>query len=188
MADDLNEQIILGFFADSDEADTAADALKKWDKANEEIKLGAMGRLVLDENGKLDAKRYGAARTGRGALVGGAIGLLAAGLTGGLSLLAGVVGGGAIGGVTGKLTAGSFGLRDEAVDTIKAQLGQGAAALVVLCDSFEVEPTMAQLTSLGGKAESVGVSTKVLQAIHDAQVNQWRDDQYINNIESGGMV
>ncbi|MEZ4557927.1 MAG: DUF1269 domain-containing protein [Caldilineaceae bacterium] len=186
MSENLNEQVIVGFFADAAAADHAADALRNWDKANDDIKLGTMGRITLGEDGKVEAKRYGAARAGRGALVGGAIGILAAGVTGGLSLLAGAVGGGAIGGVTGKLTHGSLGLTDEAAAQIKQHLTDGGAALVVLCDDFEVEPTMAQLKAAGGKVQGFGVSAHVLQAIHNHQVDNYRDaqimDDYTNDL------
>ncbi|MCB9160865.1 MAG: DUF1269 domain-containing protein [Caldilineaceae bacterium] len=132
----------------------------------------------------MEAKRYW--RAGRGALVGGAIGILAAGVTGGLSLLAGAVGGGAIGGVTGKLTHGSLGLTDEAAAQVKQHLTDGGAALVVLCDDFEVEPTMAQLKAAGGKVQGFGVSAHVLQAIHNHQVDNYRDaqimDDYTNDL------
>ena len=67
MSENLNEQVIVGFFADAAAADHAADALRNWDKANDDIKLGTMGRITLGEDGKVEAKRYGAARAGRGA-------------------------------------------------------------------------------------------------------------------------
>ena len=117
MTEDLNEQIVVAFFADADAADGAAASLQAWDEANDDIKLGALGRLVVSD-GKLEAKRYGAGRTTRGALVGGALGVLAAGVTGGLSLLAGALGGGLVGGVTGKLTAGSFGISDDTAEKL----------------------------------------------------------------------
>ena len=186
MSENLNEQVIVGFFADAAAAEQEADALRNWDKANEDVKLGAMGRITLAEDGKVEAKRYGAARAGRGALVGGAIGILAAGVTGGLSLLAGAIGGGAIGGVTGKLTHGSLGLTDEAAAQVKQHLTGGGAALVVLCDDFEVEPTMEQLKAAGGKVQGFGVSAHVLQAIHSHQVDNYRDaqimDDYTNDL------
>ena len=40
MSENLNEQVIVGFFADAAAADQAADALRNWDKANEDVKLG----------------------------------------------------------------------------------------------------------------------------------------------------
>lgn len=188
MSEDLNEQIVVGFFTDADAVDRAADALRNWDDANDDVKLGALGRLTLTENGNLEAKRYGAARTTKGALVGGALGLLAAGVTGGLSLLAGAVGGGAIGGVTGKLTAGSFGISDDASDQIKEHLQHGEGAIVVHCDHNELTATMEELKRLGGTVVSLGVSTKVLNAVHQAQVDNWENDVFVSNFEAGGFL
>lgn len=173
---DLNEQVVVAFFDGADAADAAAKSLMGWDKANEDIKLGAIGRLTQSEKGKVKTKRYGSARAGRGALIGGAIGLLAAGVTGGLSLLGGVIGGGAIGGASGKLTKGSFGLSEASIEKIKERLDAGHAALVVLCDDYEVKPTMAELESAGGDAESFGVSLKVLEAIHQNAIDNQMEE------------
>jgi len=187
MTTDLNSQVVVAYFDSADAADAAAKALMSWDKANEDIKLGAIGRLTQSEKGKLQSKRYGKSKAGRDALIGGAIGLVTAGLTGGLSLLAGALGGGAIGGATGALTHDSFGLSDAAMDAIKARLDAGGAALVVLCDDFEVEPTMEQLRAAGGEAHSFGVSTKVLEAIHDRAIDDMREDTAVRNMEEGGV-
>jgi uncharacterized membrane protein len=188
MSDNLNEQVVVGFFADATAADHAAEALRNWDKANDDIKLGTMGRITLGEDGKVDAKRYGAARAGRGALVGGAIGILAAGVTGGLSLLAGALGGGALGGVAGKLTHGSLGLTDEAANQVKQHLTDGGAALVVLCDDFEVESTMEQIKAAGGEAQGFGVSAAVLSAIHDKQADNVRFNEIMDDYTNDLMV
>lgn len=172
MSQDLNDHVIVGIFDGAEQADAGAAALMAWDKANEEIKLGTIGRLILDEDGKVKSKRYGSSRTRRGAVVGSAIGLVAGALTGGLSLLAGVVAGGAVGGATGALTKGSLGLTDVAVAQIKTELGAGRAALVVLCDDPEIKPTMAEIEKAGGKAQSFGVSSKVLDAMVDAGLDE----------------
>ena len=187
MSEDLNEQIVVAFFADADAADGAAASLQAWDEANDDIKLGALGRLVVSD-GKLEAKRYGAGRTTRGALVGGALGVLAAGVTGGLSLLAGALGGGLVGGVTGKLTAGSFGISDDTAEKLKQHLQDSGAALVVHCDHAELSPTMHELKRLGGTVFSLGVSEKVLNAVHQAQVDAWEEDMFRTNFEAGGVL
>ena len=79
--DNMNTQVVVAYFDSADAADAAASALMNWDKANEDIKLGAIGRLTQSEKGKLKSKRYDKSRTGRDALIGGAVGLVAAGLT-----------------------------------------------------------------------------------------------------------
>ena len=69
MSENLNEQVIVAYFANAEQADQAAHALMNWDKASDDIKLGTLGRLVEVEEGKLEAKRYGAGRAGKGAMI-----------------------------------------------------------------------------------------------------------------------
>jgi uncharacterized membrane protein len=185
--DNMNTQVVVAYFDSADAADAAASALMNWDKANEDIKLGAIGRLTQSEKGKLKSKRYDKSRTGRDALIGGAVGLVAAGLTGGLSLLAGTLGGGAVGGAVGALTHESFGLTDANMEKVQARLDAGGAALVVLCDDFEIEPTMEQLRAAGGEVHSFGVSSKVLEAIHQHSIDKTREDTAVRSIEEGGV-
>ena len=118
----LNTQVIVAFFETGAAADSAAKALMSWDKANDDVKLGTMGRLSMSDKGKLETKKYGSSKTGRGLLIGGALGLVTAGLTGGLSLLVGAVAGGAIGGVAGKMSGGSLGLSDSDLASIQGKL------------------------------------------------------------------
>lgn len=179
----LNTQVIVAFFETGDAADSAAKTLMSWDKANDDIKLGTMGRLSVSDKGKLESKRYGNSRTGRGLLIGGALGLVTAGLTGGLSLLAGVAAGGAIGGITGKVTTGSLGLSDNSIEQIKGKLTGNATAVVVLCDDFEVKPTMAELKKAGGDPHSFGVSADLLENIHQNQVDSAMEETTIHNID-----
>ena len=187
MSENLNEYVIVAFYESEDAADKAAKALMGWDEANDDIKLGSIGRITLkkesDKEDKVEIARYGTSNAGRGAVIGSVLGFVAAGVTGGLSLLVGAVGGGAIGGVVGKLDKNTFGLSDSALEAIKAHLETGGAGLVVLCDDFEVEPTMKELEKEGGSAQSFGLSTKVLKAMHDSAVQEGVWDMQTKNIE-----
>ena len=42
-----NKQLIIAFFESEDAADAAVDEIKQWDKASKEVKLGAIGILVI---------------------------------------------------------------------------------------------------------------------------------------------
>lgn len=183
---DLNTQVIVAFFETGAAADSAAQALMSWDKANDDVKLGTMGRLSLSDKGKLETKKYGSSKTGRGLLIGGALGLVTAGLTGGLSLLVGAVAGGAIGGVAGKMSGGSLGLSDSDLAGIQGKLTGGATAVVVLCDDFEVKPTKDELKKAGGDPHSFGVSNKVLQAVHENAVEAGVENAAVHDIEQSG--
>ena len=70
MSEDLNEQVIVAFFESAEKADAAADALINWDKANDDIKLGTVGRITHGDEGKLETKHYGNSHSRRGALIG----------------------------------------------------------------------------------------------------------------------
>jgi uncharacterized membrane protein len=98
------------------------------------------------------------------------------------------LGGGALGGVAGKLTHGSLGLTDEAANQVKQHLTDGGAALVVLCDDFEVESTMEQIKAAGGEAQGFGVSAAVLSAIHDKQADNVRFNEIMDDYTNDLMV
>ena len=90
-----NQQLVLAFFDTETAADAAVEALKKWDKATDAIKLGAIGVLVKDEKGKIKTNKLGSRKTGKGALIFGLVGLLSGGMT--------VVGGLIFGAIAGSL-------------------------------------------------------------------------------------
>ncbi len=172
---DLNEQVVVAFFDSAEAADVAADGLMKWDKASEEIKLGSIGRVTVSSDGKVESKSYGHARSRKGALIGGAVGLIAGVFTGGLSLLGGALVGGALGGATGAATKGSSGLSNAAMEDVKQRLQAGGAAIVVLCDDHEVDATMHELESAGGKPRTYGISAQVLNALSDTKIQAQHD-------------
>ncbi len=186
--ENLNEQVIVAFFATGDAADAAGQSLMRWDKANEDIKLGALARLTLSEKGEVESKRFSQSKTQRDALIGGAVGLVAGVLTGGLSLLGGALIGGGLGAGYGAATKGSLGLSEDALANIKEQLGAGRAALVVLCDEYEVAPTLEQLRQAGGDPHSFGVSIEVLHAIHEGTQERAREEQQVRNMQMGGLT
>ena len=54
-----DHQVVLGIFADEAAADAAVESLKSWDQATEDIKLGAIGVLVLDDDGLIKERKLG---------------------------------------------------------------------------------------------------------------------------------
>ena len=64
-----NRNVVMAYFASAEKADEAASQLKSWDQANEGIKLGGIGILVMNE-GKIETRRVGARMTGAGAKAG----------------------------------------------------------------------------------------------------------------------
>jgi uncharacterized membrane protein len=154
MADD--KELVLAYFENEEAADKAAEALKAWDKASEEIKLGNVGVLVKDADGKIKEQKLGPRDTKKGAGIGLVLGVIAAPFTAGLSLLGGAVGGAVGGGAIGTLFR--KGLPKEDIERIGGELDAGHAAVGALVEEGEASQVTAKLAELGGKPESHAVS------------------------------
>ena len=85
-------QVVLGIFADEAAADAAVESLKSWDKVSDEVKLGAIGVLVVDADGQIKEHKLGARSTKKGAGIGLVLAVVAP-----PTLLVGLVGGGLLG-------------------------------------------------------------------------------------------
>jgi uncharacterized membrane protein len=86
VADSKNEQLVVAYFDSKDQAEQAADALKDWDKANDDVKLGAIAVVSKNEKGKVETTKLGPRNTGKGAKVGAIAGIAAGVLSGGLTV------------------------------------------------------------------------------------------------------
>jgi len=149
------QQLVLAFFDNEAAADGAVNAVKQWDKASKEVKLGAIGVLVKDDKGKIKTHKLGARKTGTGAVLFG----LAAVLTGGATLLAGAV----FGGILGSFFRKGLGISKEDLARIDGELNGGKAAVCILAAPDEATAVSAKLAELGGKPESHEVSEEVVQ-------------------------
>jgi uncharacterized membrane protein len=156
-----NKQLVLAFFDNEAAADSAVAALKSWDKADKDIKLGAIGVLVKDDKGKIKEHKLGARSTARGVGVGVILGILAA-LLPAVTLLGGIVGGGVLFGVLGSFVHKSLGISKEDLQRYSADLDKGRAAVGVLVDDADAKATMEQLQKAGGKPESHEVTEDAL--------------------------
>ena len=169
--EDKNERLVIGYFETTEQAEAAEEAVKKWDEQNQAVKLGSVGILV-NENGKI--KTHTSRRTGKGAAVGVGLGLLAGVLTGGIGLIGGMLAGGLVGGATGSLFKKSLGLSPEDMKEISDQLEAGHAAVVVMCDDYEVDGVLADLRQKGGTASVFNMSSAALpeaaKAVDEATV------------------
>ena len=163
-----NRNLIVAYFDTADEADAVAVKLKHWDKDHKEIKLGGMGIITM-EDGKLKTDKVGARAAGTGAKWGtilGAAGGLAAGLlTGGIGLIPGAIAGLGLGTGTGVLFHKRVGLNDADKARLMKHFQDGGAALAVMADDFEVEPTKAEIAELGGNVENYIVPEEVMREV-----------------------
>ncbi|MFN2141957.1 MAG: DUF4332 domain-containing protein [Candidatus Promineifilaceae bacterium] len=172
MAND-NDNLVVAYFENKAAAEKAADGLKQWDKADDDIKLGAIGVITLDkQSGKINVDEIGQRNVKSGALWGTAIGAAAGLLTAGLALIPGAIIGAAVGGGIGALDHKSLGMSDEDVQNMAAKLRDGGVALGVMCDGFEVDATTAKLSDLGGSAEHFSVQDEAAEAITSAAAAQ----------------
>ena len=154
-----DNQVILGVFADEASADAAVEALKTWDKASDDVKLGAIGVLVLDDKGALKTHKMGQRSTRKGAGIGLVLAIVAP-----PTLLAGVVGGGILGAVHHK----GLGLSKEDSARIGTELTGGKAAVGVLVPTAEAGAIAGKLTELGGDVEAHDVTDQTLAAVAEA--------------------
>jgi uncharacterized membrane protein len=161
------KQLVLAIFKDEAAADAAVQSLKDWDKADEDIKLNAIGVLVLDDKGKVKSHKLGRRSVGKGA----GIGLLLALITP-VGWVAGVLGGGVLGALHHK----GLGLKAEDRDRIAAELTDGKAAVGVLAAEVEATEISAKLADLGGTPEIHAVSeeaaseaAEVVPAVEEAE-------------------
>jgi uncharacterized membrane protein len=161
--------LVLAMFDTETAADEAVAALKAWDKANDQVKLGGIGVLVKDEFGEIKQHKVGPAQGRKGAGIGVVLGVVAAIPTGGLSLLSGIVGGAIAGGAVGSAFRKGFHDVSKAdAEQISKELDAGHAAVGVLVRPDQTDVVMAKLTQFGGKAEKHEVSDEELREVGQA--------------------
>src|SRR5581483_5466186 len=86
------KSVVLATFDNEAAADSAVQSLKDWDKINDQVKMNAMGVLVLDEHGEVKTHKMGRRSVGKGAGIGVVLAMLTP-----VGFAAGVVGGGVLG-------------------------------------------------------------------------------------------
>jgi uncharacterized membrane protein len=146
-----DRQLVLAFFPDEPAADNAAAALKDSGIAHHD----AIGILALDSHGKLKQDKIGARSTGKGAAIGGVIGVFTTAFLG-PAVLAGVA--------VGALHHKNVGLSDADKARLTVELNAGKAAVAVMAHSDTAPAISDELTQLGGASESHELTDEALQA------------------------
>jgi uncharacterized membrane protein len=139
---DMSKQIVVAIYPDEAKADTAAESLKEWDKLDDDVKLHAIGVLVLDDDGKIKAHKMGRRSWGKGAGIGAVLGALFP-----PSLLAGAFAGGVLGGLHHK----GLGTDKAQREALAAALQSGRAGVGALVTDDEASVVGDKLTELGGE-------------------------------------
>ena len=182
---DTNERLVIGYFATMEKAEAATKAIKDWDVSNEAVKLGAVG-IMSKENGKVKTRDTGR-KTGKGAVIGLGLGALAGVLTGGISLIGGLLVGSALGGGAGSLFKKSLGLAPEDLAVIEQNLDAGKVAVVVMCDDYEVDGVVADLKHNDGEVVTFAMSSADLPATAEAVTAAFGPTDNVTEAAAGGM-
>lgn len=156
----MASNVVLAIFPDEAAADGAVESLKAWDKVDDDIKLNAIGVLVLDDKGKVKTHKVGSRSVPKGV----GIGVVLAVLAPPVSLLGGVLGGAAVGALHHK----GLGLPKEEREALAGELSAGKAAVGVLAKDEDVEVIATKLAELGGTVHAHAVSDEALAEAAEA--------------------
>jgi uncharacterized membrane protein len=168
---ETTEHTVIALFENADQAEQAAKDLMSWDKANDDVKLGAIGVVTRDAQGEISTRNFGSRNTGKGATVGMGLGVLAAVFSGGLTLIPGAIGGAIAGGALGSLSRKGLGMTDDELQALWEELEGGHAALLVICNADETAATTEYLVAAGGRPRSHPLSsTDLEEAAREASV------------------
>src|SRR6476619_6475493 len=119
------------------------------------IKFDNVGILGKDDKGTIKTHKLGKRHTAAGIALGG----IAAALTGGVSLIAGV----AIGGAIGHFAQKGLGMSKDDLSRISSQLDGGKAAVGIIVDEAQAKAVTSWMEGVGGKPESYAVSEEAVQ-------------------------
>jgi uncharacterized membrane protein len=144
-------QLVLAIFPDEPAADAAAVALKESGIAHGD----AIGILVLDDQGKLKQEKVGARSVGKGAAIGGVIGVVGTAVLGPAVL---------VGAGVGALHHKHVGLSDADKARLTEELTSGKAAVGVMAEFDQAPAVSAGLTQFGGQPQQHEISDEALQA------------------------
>ena len=87
-----DKQVVISVFENEGAADAAVESLKSWDKVSKDVKLGAIGVLVLDEKGQVKTQKMGKRSIGKGAGIGVVLAIVAPPLGAGTIVAGGLLG------------------------------------------------------------------------------------------------
>ena len=178
-----NRNLIIAYFLDKEAAEKAGKHVRDWDKNRGDIKLGGMGIITVDDKGKMKTHKVGARAGGTGAKWGTILGATAGILSGGVTLIGGVVVGLAVGSVAGALFHKKLGMDDEDRERLMEHLQDGGAAIVVMADDDEVEATKYELLSLGGEVENYIVPDETADELEAAA-----DEADVEDVEEAELL
>jgi uncharacterized membrane protein len=151
----MSDVVLIGRFSSVTAAEDAAPRLVTWAQAESKITLSGVAVVSRDPQGELLTQAYGpATSTGKGLKLGTGLGVLAAVVSGGLSLIPTAIAGAAAGGLLGSMAKKDVKLTDTQLEQLWGQLEGDQAALLVMCDQANVADVSAQVGLEGGTVDS----------------------------------
>ena len=171
-----DQQLVISIFKDEASADAAVKAIKEWEQEYDEIRLNAVGVLVLDQHGKLKAHKAGARSTSKGA----GIGLILA-----MATPPGLVAGLVAGGVLGAMHRKGLGLDAGERERLGRDLEGGKAAVGVLAGAERTKAITSILEDLGGQAQVHDVSDESLAEAESVADEPPADASQTTEVETG---
>lgn len=130
----------------------AATALEVIEQAKLKKALGDKAVISMDYEGKVTIKETGDMGGGKGAVIGGALGLLLPGV----GSIIGAAGGALIGGLAAKLHDAGF--PDDQLKALGDQLQPNSSLLLAVVDEEHLEAVEATLRSISGKVIAEGLT------------------------------
>lgn len=148
-----NQKLVWAIYSNMDAAEAAVKAMKSWDKASKDIKLGAIGAVYKNKKGSIKTKKFGSRNIGKGAGVGAILGVMAAVLPA-VGLVGGLVAGTAAGATIGIFNKKSLGIGNEELKEISDALKGEEVLVLALAENEEEAKGLADVMTQNGGAHA----------------------------------
>jgi uncharacterized membrane protein len=156
MSNETPSQVVAAFF---EYEDGAKFSLEMLEEGGLKKALGDKALLSMDYNGKVSIKEFGDMGGGKGAVIGGAIGLILPGI----GTLIGTAGGALIGGLAAKLHDAGF--PNDQLKSLGDQLKPNSSLLLAVVDGDQVEDVAGKLRSANGHVITEGLSEDAIDQL-----------------------
>jgi len=176
MSKETPAQVIAAFFGYEDGAKFSLEMLEE---SGLKKALGDKALLAMDYNGKVSIKEFGDMGGGKGAVIGGAIGLILPGI----GTLIGTAGGALIGGLAAKLHDAGF--PNDQLKTLGDQLKPNSSLLLAVVDSDQVEEVAGKLRTANGHVITEGLSE---DAIDQLAMTDFATDSAARSVVMGAIA
>lgn len=156
MSNDIPSQVVAAFF---EYEDGAKFSLEMLEEGGLKKALGDKALLSMDYNGKVAIKEMGDMGGGKGAAIGGALGLILPGI----GTAIGVAGGALIGGLAAKLHDAGF--PNDQLKALGQQLKPNSSLLLAVVDGDQVEEVAGKLRAANGHVITEGLSEDAIDQL-----------------------